>query len=274
LSDGFNEMLAKIQTHDDNLRAAWREAEAASRAKTEFLANMSHELRTPLNAIIGFSDILRAELLGPLGTDRYRFYAQDIFDSGHHLLEVISDILDISKVEAGEFELRAEPTDLGDIVAQSVRLVRKRAEEAGIRIEVEVDPALPQLLIDQRLIKQCLINLLSNAVKFSPDPGRVTLRAARASDGSVLATVTDTGIGISEQHIPKVLQPFSQVESAFSRSHEGTGLGLPLTKSFIEAHDGALELHSKVGEGTAVTLRFPPQRVIEGAPPSLARSAQ
>ncbi len=274
LSDGFNRMLAKIQAHDDDLHAAWREAEGASRAKSEFLANMSHELRTPPNAIIGFSEIIKAEMLGPLGTERYRFYAQDIFDSGHHLLEVISDILDISKVEAGEFELNAEESDLGDIIELCVRLVRERAEAARITLDVEIDPELPQLLLDQRLVKQSLINLLSNAIKFSQDPGPVTVRAARVSDGSVLLTVTDAGMGIAEADIPKILQPFSQVESAFSRSHEGTGLGLPLTKSFIEAHGGSLELRSKVGEGTAVSLRFPPQRVIESLPRSLAATAE
>jgi signal transduction histidine kinase len=274
LSDGFNRMLAKIQAHDDNLRAAWREAEAASRAKSEFLANMSHELRTPLNAIIGFSEVLKAEMLGPLGTDRYRFYAQDIFDSGHHLLEVISDILDISKVEAGEFELHAEATDIGDIIDQSLRLVRERAEAAGIALEVELEPGLPQLRLDRRLIKQSLINLLSNAIKFSPDPGRVTVRAERAADGAVLVSVSDAGIGIADQDIPSVLQPFSQLESAFSRSHQGTGLGLPLAKSFIEAHGGTLEIRSALGEGTAVSLRLPPQGAIEGAPPSLARPAE
>ncbi len=273
LSAGFNEMLAKIQAHDDDLRASGREAEAASRAKTEFLANMSHELRTPLNAIIGFSEIIQTEMLGPLGNDRYRSYARDICDSGHHLLEVIGDILDISKVEAGEFELNAEVTDLGDIIELCMRLVRERAEAAEITLDVEVDPELPRLLLDQRLVKQSLINLLSNAIKFSPDPGPVTVRAARVSDGSVLLVVTDAGIGIAEADIPKILQPFSQVESVFSRSHEGTGLGLPLTKSFIEAHGGSLELRSKVGEGTVVSLRFPPQRVIESLPRSLVTSA-
>ncbi len=274
LSVGFNEMLAKIQTHDDNQRAAWHEAEAASRAKTEFLANMSHELRTPLNAIIGFSEIIQTEMLGPLGNERYRSYAEDIRDSGHHLLEVISDILDISKVEAGEFELNAEATDLGEIIELCVRLVRERAEAAEITLDVEIDPELPQLLLDQRLVKQSLLNLLSNAIKFSPDPGPVTVCAARVSDGSVLLVVTDAGIGIAEADIPRILQPFSQVESAFSRSHEGTGLGLALTKSFIEAHGGSLELRSKVGEGTAVSLRFPPQRVIEGPPQTWAASAE
>jgi signal transduction histidine kinase len=263
-------MLAEIQAHDLELRAAWHEADAASHAKTEFLANMSHELRTPLNAIIGFSEIIKLEMLGPLGTGRYRHYAQDIFDSGNHLLAVISDILDISKVEAGEFELYAEPTDLAEIVEQSLRLVRERAEAAGIGIDVTIDASLPQLLLDQRLIKQCLINLLSNAIKFSPEDGRVAVQAARGAEGSVLLSVADSGIGIAEDDIPSVLQPFSQVENAFSRRHEGTGLGLPLAKSFIEAHGGRLEIDSTVGHGTRVTLHIPPQRAIEAPAPHLA----
>ena len=183
VSDGFNRMLAEIQVHDLELRAAWHEADAASRAKTEFLANMSHALRTPFNAIIGFSEIIKLEMLGPLGTGRYRHYAQDIFDSGHYLLAVIGDILDISKVEAGEFELHAEPTDLEEIVEQSLRLVRERAEAAAIRIDVEIGLDLPQLLLDRRLIKQCLINLLSSAIKFSPEDGRVAVHAARGPEG-------------------------------------------------------------------------------------------
>ncbi len=262
LTGGFNQMLETIQHHDQRMREAWQEAEAASRAKTEFLANMSHELRTPLNAIIGFSEIIKRELLGPLGVDRYRFYAQDIFDSGHHLLEVINDILDISKVEAGEFELHEDATSLPDLVSNSMRLVRERAETAGLELVVDLAPDVPRLFVDPRLIKQGLINLLTNAIKFTPDPGRVIVRAANTSDGSVLLSVTDTGIGIEEEQIPRILQAFGQIESAFSRSHEGTGLGLPLTKSFIEAHGGSMEVKSAPGEGTTVTLRFPPERVI------------
>ena len=263
LTDGFNAMLEKIQKHDERLQAALQEAQSASRAKTEFLANMSHELRTPLNAIIGFSEIIKSELLGALGIDRYRFYAQDIFDSGHHLLEVINDILDISKVEAGEFELSEDATDLHDLVDQSIRLVRERAYSAQIKLVVETDPELPNLFIDPRLIKQSLINLLSNAIKFTPAPGSVTLRVALDPDGSVSISVADTGIGIAKEDIPKILRPFAQVESAFARSHEGTGLGLPLTKSFIEAHGGSMEVTSTVGEGTTVTLRFPSGRAIK-----------
>ncbi len=262
LTDGFNQMLETIQRHDGRMRAARQEAEAASRAKTDFLANMSHELRTPLNAIIGFSEIIKSELLGSLGVERYRFYAQDIFDSGHHLLEVINDILDISKVEAGEFEMHEDATKLSDLVSDSIRLVRERAEVAGVKLVEDLAPDVPQLFVDPRLIKQGLINLLTNAIKFTPGPGRITVRAANTSDGSVLLSVTDTGIGIEEKHIPRILQPFGQVEGAFSRSYEGTGLGLPLTKSFIEAHGGSMEVKSTVGEGTTVTLLFPSERAI------------
>ncbi len=275
VSDGFNRMLDEIQAHDLELRAAWHEADAASRAKTEFLANMSHELRTPLNAIIGFAEIIKMEMLGPLGNGRYRHYAEDIFYSGHHLLAVIGDILDISKVEAGEFELHAEPTDLEEIVTQSLRLVRERAEAAGIRIDVAIAADLPLLSLDQRLIKQSLINLLSNAIKFSPQDGSIAVEVARDPEGWVLLSVADRGIGIAKDDVPSVLQPFIQVENAFSRSHQGTGLGLPLAKSFIEAHGGRLEIDSKVGHGTRVTLQIPPERAIQAPRPhALAQSAE
>jgi len=262
LTDGFNEMLARVQDHDRHLRQAWQEAEGASRAKTEFLANMSHELRTPLNAIIGFSEIIKTEMLGPLGTDRYRFYAQDIYESGQHLLEVINDILDLSKVEAGEFELHEEQANLDHLIEKALRLVRERAETVQLKLVVETEPRLPLLYVDQRLVKQSLINLLSNAVKFSTGPGEIVVRAGVASDGSVMLSVTDEGIGMAEEDIPKVLQPFSQVESAFARSHEGTGLGLPLANSFIAAHGGRLEIRSALGQGTTVTLYFPRERTV------------
>ena len=272
LTEGFNAMLAQIEASHDGLRTALLETEAANMAKTEFLANMSHELRTPLNAIIGFSEIIKTEMLGPLGVDRYRFYAQDIYDSGHHLLEVINDILDISKVEAGEFELHEEESDLAYIAEQSVRFVAERAKSKRIDLIVALDPNLPAVLVDQRLIKQSMLNLLSNAVKFTPGPGRVTLSATVESDGGLAISVADTGIGIADDDIAKVLQPFSQVESAFSRSHEGTGLGLPLAKSFIEVHGGRLEIQSTVDAGTTVTLHLPEKRVLPGPKP-LAKPA-
>jgi signal transduction histidine kinase len=268
LTEIFNAMLARLQTDRDGLRAAWQEAESASRAKTEFLANMSHELRTPLNAVIGFSDVIKSEMLGPLGIERYRYYAQDIFDSGHHLLEVITDILDISKVEAGQFSLNEEETDLAYIVEQSLRLVRERAKSQRLDLIVDIDPHLPNVLVDQRLIKQSLINLLSNAVKFSPTPrpgagpASVRVRARVEEDGTLALSVTDTGIGIAEEDIAKVLRPFRQVESTLTGRHEGTGLGLPLARSFLEVQGGGLEIDSQVGAGTTVTLRLPAERVL------------
>ena len=260
LTEGFNAMLGQVQTHAAELRTAWREAEAASRAKSEFLANMSHELRTPLNAIIGFSEVLKGEVLGPLGSAQYRDYARDILDSGRHLLELINDILDLSKVEAGRFELKEEEVDLGELLEQSVRFVRQRAAARQLELAIETDPHLPFLMIDRRLIKQSVINLLSNAVKFSSGPGTIYVRGEKTPDGVVKLSVVDNGIGIATEDIERILQPFGQVEGALSRHHQGTGLGLPLTKSFVEAHGGSLGIESQEGEGTIVTISFPPER--------------
>lgn len=273
LTDGFNAMLARIQTDSDELRTASHQAEAASRAKTDFLANMSHELRTPLNAIIGFSEVIKSEMLGPLGIDRYRYYAKDIFDSGHHLLAVINDILDISKVEAGQYELNEEALDLTNIVEQSLCLVRERAKSRRLDLIVDIDPKLPNVLADRRLIKQSLINLLSNAVKFSPGPGSVRVHARVDSDGTMVLSVADSGIGIAEEDIAKALQPFNQVRSALTGGHEGTGLGLPLAKSFLEVQGGSLKIASRIGEGTTVTLRLPAERVLS-KPKAPAASAR
>ncbi len=270
LTESFNGMLAQIQTNHSGLRTACHEAEAANRAKTEFLANMSHELRTPLNAIIGFSEVIKSEMLGSLGIERYRYYAQDIFESGHHLLDVINDILDISKVEAGEFDLNDEETDLTYIIEQSLRLVRERAKMHRLDLIVDTDPELPYVLVDQRLIKQSLINLLTNAVKFTPGPGSIYVRGKIDVDGTLALSVTDTGIGIAEEDIAKVLQPFGQVESTISRNREGTGLGLPLAKSFLEIQGGSLDVDSRLGEGTTVTLRLPAERLL---PKPLRRAA-
>ena len=259
--DGFNAMLAQIQENHDSLRAAWREANAASRAKSEFLANMSHELRTPLNAILGFSEMIEGERLGALGNAVYRDYAHDIHESGRHLLEVINDILDISKVEAGELHVDVRETSIAVIVEKSVRLVRERARIAEADLTTSVAEDVPSLMVDERLIKQCVINLLSNAVKFTPAGGRVTISAAREPGGGVAISVSDTGIGISESDIPGALTSFGQVETATSRTHSGTGLGLPLARSFAQAHGGDLELRSTLGKGTVVTILLPPECV-------------
>ena len=259
--DGLNHMLAQIQRHEEVQRRAHQQAEAANRAKSEFLANMSHELRTPLNAILGFSEVLMREMAGPLGQPRYREYATDIHDSGRHLLAVINDILDLSKIEAGRVELIDGEIEVGPLAHKAARLLAERAEQADIEIRLLSEPDLPILIADERLVRQALLNLLSNAVKFTPRGGRVEICLSLASDGTLCVRVRDTGIGIAESDLKRVLTPFSQVESTLTRNYQGTGLGLPLTKSFVEMHGGSLELKSSLGDGTEVTLRFPAERV-------------
>jgi PAS domain S-box-containing protein len=239
-------------------------AESANRAKSEFLANMSHELRTPLNAIIGFSEILRYELYGPVGDKRYSQYAADIHRSGTHLLEIINDILDLSKAEAIGFELNEETVDIGPLVHECVGMIAQRAEESGIAIEILVPETLPQITADARKMKQVLLNLLSNAVKFTPGGGEVRILAARQPEGLRIAVI-DNGIGIAAKDIPIVLAPFGQIDNTFSRTHSGTGLGLPLSKRFVEAHGGELQIISAPGEGTTVRIDLPASRLVERA---------
>jgi PAS domain S-box-containing protein len=243
------------------LRAAKEQAETANRTKSEFLANMSHELRTPLNAILGFSEIMRAEMFGPMGAQRYVDYAQDIYQSGSLLLELINDILDLSKIEAGRLELHDEIVNIGDLVDGALRFTQERARLNGITIDQAVDPGLPLLRADRRLLTQILLNLLSNATKFTPSGGRISISAAIAETGDLDVRVADTGIGIARTDIDKVLQAFGQVESALSRKNGGTGLGLPLAKGLAELHGGRLDIDSDVGKGTTVTVSMPAQRL-------------
>jgi two-component system cell cycle sensor histidine kinase PleC len=231
-------------------------AEGANKAKSEFLANMSHELRTPLNAINGFSEIMLGEMFGPLGDKRYKEYSQDILSSGQHLLALINDILDMSKIEAGKMNLRFEPMHLLDVVEDAVRLVRNRAEASGLALDIEL-PQLPEIEADYRAIKQVLLNLLSNALKFTPHGGRVSVTAEVRRDGQVRVAVHDTGIGISAEDIKRLAQPFEQIESQHSKTQQGTGLGLALTKSLVEMHEGVLEMSSEPGEGTTVSFTLP-----------------
>jgi signal transduction histidine kinase len=241
---------------------AKEKAELASRAKSEFLANMSHELRTPLNAIIGFSELMRTEALGPVGNAAYLGYARDIHESGVHLLSIINDILDLSKIEAGTVELREEHVEPAHLVQACVRIVKERAAAAEVTLVSTVADDLPLLLADERLLKQVILNLLSNATKFTPAGGRVTVRGAATADGGLALSIDDNGIGIDERDIERALTPFVQIDSSLSRKYSGTGLGLPLTRSLVELHGGALEIRSRVGEGTTVTVRFPPARVM------------
>jgi signal transduction histidine kinase len=245
-------------------------AETASAAKSQFLANISHELRTPLNAILGFSEIMKSEMFGPLGSPQYRGYAADIHDSGSHLLTVINDILDLSKIEAGKFELNEEDCDVARLVRDAVRFVAERADSAALGLQQRLPPALPAVRADGRLIKQILLNLLSNAIKFSPAGGMVTVVAEIDREAALSLTVADTGIGIAADQLERVLQPFTQVENTLTRTHAGTGLGLPLCKSLIELHGGRLALESTVGRGTAVTITLPKERILAVGPAASA----
>ena len=238
-------------------------AESANRAKSEFLANMSHELRTPLNAINGFSEIMVGEMYGPLGDPRYRSYAEDILGSGQHLLALINDVLDMSKIEAGKMSLRFEPLRLDELAADALRLIRNRAESAGLTLAIEVPP-LPDVDGDYRALKQVLLNLLSNAVKFTPRGGRIVIAAERRHDASgerVDVSVRDTGIGIAPDDLARLARPFEQIESQHAKTQQGTGLGLALCKSLIEMHDGVLRMESRPGVGTRVSFLLPVRRL-------------
>jgi signal transduction histidine kinase/ActR/RegA family two-component response regulator len=236
-------------------------AETASRAKTEFLATMSHELRTPLNAIIGFSEIMGAEIFGELGHPKYRGYAKDILDSGRHLLDLINDILDIAKAEAGTLTLKQEQLNVSNLLAGACRLLRPRIERAELTLAQRYEKPLPILLADARKVRQIVLNLLANAVKFTRPGGRIEVEAEADPERGLIITVADTGIGIAKEHLALVLQPFVQFEGALERSREGAGLGLPIVLTLMELHEGRLQLESEVGKGTRASVVFPPHRL-------------
>jgi two-component system, cell cycle sensor histidine kinase PleC len=246
-------------------------AEAANQAKSEFLANISHELRTPLNAVIGFSEVMQQSLFGPLGHPKYHEYARDILASGNYLLEVINDILDMSKIEAGRMSLDVGHVDLGDIVADSMKVVGQAAAERNIALARHGPQHLP-LEADRRALKQVFLNLLSNAVKFTRDGGSVDVHLSR-SRGYVKIAIKDTGIGIAEADIAKLGRPFEQVENQFSKSHQGSGLGLAISRALVELHGGTLRITSREGQGTTVTCTLPMRPVISEEEPKLAVSA-
>ena len=238
------------------------EAMRANKSKGEFLATMSHELRTPLNAIIGFSDIIRRELFGPIQIDKYTEYARDIHESGAHLLAIINDILDLAKAESGKLELSEREFDVVETTRSCIRMCQMRAEETDVRIVFSGGEQEIRIIADERLVLQIFCNLLINGIKFTPEGGTVRVQISAHPTKGVIFRITDTGIGIAPENIDRVLRPFEQVETSYSRSHGGLGLGLPYAKRLTELHGGALEIESQVGKGTTVTVRFPSWRLV------------
>jgi signal transduction histidine kinase len=251
----FHDISAQIHTQRQ-LLAARDEAEMASRSKSSFLAHMSHELRTPLNAIIGFSEVIAREVMGPVSNAYYRDYADDIHASGQHLLALINDLLDLSKIEAGKLELFEETVDLPALVNRCAVFVSEAARAKELELHLEIAPDLTAVFCDERKLKQVLLNLLSNAVKFTA-MGRISVAARRDGSDLLRIEVADTGVGIAPDHIAKAMTPFGQVDGALSHEQKGTGLGLPLARQLIELHGGTLALASEPGVGTTITILLP-----------------
>jgi len=252
---------SRVQAREALIEAK-ESAEFANRTKSEFLANMSHEIRTPLNAIMGFSEVMEKEIFGPIGSSRYREYAADIHASGQHLASLINDILDLSKIEAGQMKFKRGRVNVARVVEASLALLKRRAETGEIKLAVRIGKNLPALRGDERRIRQVLFNLVSNASKFTPDGGTVSISASANAQTGLRIRVNDTGIGMKQEDMETAMTPFGQVMTSSESDLEGTGLGLPLSKSLVEHHGGSLNLKSKLGEGTKITLEFPPMRLV------------
>jgi two-component system cell cycle sensor histidine kinase PleC len=257
----------RLETQARQLRAQAQELETArdaalqaNRAKSEFLAYMSHELRSPMNAIVGFSEMMKLQVMGPISPPKYREYAEDIHGSATHLLSLINDILDLSKAEAGKLQLNVDQVDLAAAAEAVRRLVAVRAEDSHIVLRKKLPANLPRLAGDERMVKQMVLNLLSNAIKFTPSRGAVTLSAGCDANGALFVSVADTGPGIAAADIPRILEAYGRTDAAERGAAEGTGLGLTLVKAMIELHGGTLEIESEPGRGSTFTLRFPPAR--------------
>jgi len=250
---------------ETTLRHAKEQADAANQAKSTFLANMSHELRTPLNAIIGFSEMMMKETFGPLGNAKYSEYLGDVHSSACHLLEIINEVLDMSKIEAGRVELDEEYFDIRQMIDSVSRMMASRAFSSGLKINENVAPDLPRIYADPRLVRQILINLVTNAVKYSKADGAIDIKAFRAENGNMALIVADSGVGIPRDRIHEALEPFGQISSHSDSANQGTGLGLPLAKAMAGLHGGTLKLESDVGQGTTVIVELPASRFEEGA---------
>ena len=246
---------SEVEKLNESLKSEKERAESANKAKSEFLANMSHELRTPLNAIIGFSEMMLQATFGPLGSERYDEYMNDIHNSGTHLLTLINDILDMSKIEAGRFKLDSENADIEPIISETLRTLTPQAQEKDVSVTADIAPKLHGD-IDRRAIRQVFLNILSNAVKFTPSGGHINVLGYQQGD-SLVFIIADTGVGIPEEAIAKLGQPFEQVENQFTKTHAGSGLGLAISRSLVELHGGKLEIASKEGKGTTVTVTLP-----------------
>jgi two-component system, cell cycle sensor histidine kinase PleC len=260
-------LIAELEQEKATSDEARRRAEAANVAKSRFLATMSHELRTPLNAILGFSEVMKTELLGPIKNPTYKEYAANVHYSGSHLLHLINEILDISRIEAGRYDLNEESFRLIDVVDDCHRLLKLRAESKGLEIELHLDPSLPTIWADERAMRQICLNLLSNALKFTPRGGRVLVRVYRDPTGGQTLSVRDTGPGIPREEIPRIMQAFGQGSLAHENAEGGTGLGLPIVKSLVELHEGTFELRSELRRGTEVLVTIPRPRVMEAMRP-------
>jgi signal transduction histidine kinase len=267
LVKAFNSMLEEIQGRDhqllrknEELGKAKEFAESANRAKSHFLANISHELRTPLNAIIGFSSILINQLFGPLGHNKYTEYSKDINDAGVHLLDIINDILDLSKAEAGRLSLVFEEVFIERAINKCITIISERSAEGGVSISTDIPKNLPPVVADRLRFIQIILNILSNAVKFTHKGGSIHITVTTESRGGVITdyvvTIRDTGIGMSQENIDTAFQSFGQIDSDLNRKYEGTGLGLPLTKKLVDLHHGSIRIHSELAVGTTVVLHF------------------
>ncbi len=259
-------LIAELEEAKAISDEARRRAESANAAKSRFLATMSHELRTPLNAILGFSEVMRKELMGPHAQPVYKEYAADIHNSGTHLLELINGILDMSKIEAGRYELKEEPVLLGDVVEDCYRLMKMRAQSKAIDIQLDIDDSLQQIWVDERAVRQICLNLLSNAIKFTPHGGVVKVATGVARNGGQYLKVRDSGPGIPEDEVPRVLSSFGQGSLAYQAAEGGTGLGLPIVQGLTRLHDGTFDLLTKLREGTEITITFPRKRVMQALP--------